>query len=122
MNNSENKTNPHDGSTLDSFLLEEAQNKIKQWEECIKGLEENDAAGGLYESSNPKHFSGNFWWVNSDYLKTLPKLNAGNVTKYNRGEFWILSETDKVYSVKDNPTTDRYMNYVMDENDFTEGW
>lgn len=34
----ENKTNPHDGSTLDSFLLEEAQNKIKQWEECAGDL------------------------------------------------------------------------------------
>ena len=38
MNNIENKTNPHDGSTLDSFLLEEAQNKIKQWEECADNL------------------------------------------------------------------------------------
>jgi hypothetical protein len=95
---------------------------IKEWEECIKGLEDNDAAGGLYEASNPKHFSGNFWWANSDYLKTLPRLNMGNITKYNRGEFWILSQTDKVYSVKDNPITDRYQNYVMDENDFSSGW
>jgi hypothetical protein len=46
----------------------------------------------------------------------------GNITKYNRGEFWILSQTDKVYSVKDNPATDRYQNYVMDENDFSSGW
>ena len=95
---------------------------INKWEECIQGLEDNDAAGGLYEASNPKHFSGNFWWANSDYLKTLPRLNMGNITKYNRGEFWILSQTDKVYSVKDNPTTDRYQNYVMDENDFSNGW
>jgi hypothetical protein len=95
---------------------------IKEWERCIKGLEDNDAAGGLYEASNPKHFSGNFWWANSDYLKTLPRLNMGNITNYNRGEFWILSQTDKVYSVKDNPTTDRYQNYVMDENDFPSGW
>ena len=29
----ENKTNPHDGSTLDSFLLEEAELKIKNLEE-----------------------------------------------------------------------------------------
>jgi hypothetical protein len=114
--------NPYIKKNIDAWVRYLDLYVIKQWEECIKGLERNDAAGGLYESSNPKHFSGNFWWTNSDYLKTLPRLNAGNVLKYNRGEFWILSQTDKVYSVKDNPTTDRYQNYVMDENDFSDGW
>jgi hypothetical protein len=114
--------NPYIKRNIDAWVRYLDLYVIKEWEECIKGLEENDAAGGLYESSNPKHFSGNFWWANSDYLKTLPRLNVGNVTKYNRGEFWILSQTDKVYSVKDNPTTDRYQNYVMDENDFSDGW
>lgn len=32
------RSNVHDGSTLDSFLLEEAQKKIKQWEECADML------------------------------------------------------------------------------------
>jgi hypothetical protein len=95
---------------------------IKEWEECIKGLEDNDAAGGLYEASNPKHFSGNFFWANSEYIKSFPRLNKSNIDNYNRGEFWILSNTSKVYSLKDNPTTDRYQNYVMDEKDFSDGW
>jgi hypothetical protein len=95
---------------------------INKWEECLRGLIDNDAAGGLYEASNPKHFSGNFFWANSDYIKTLPRINAYNIDNYNRGEFWILSNTSKVYSLKDNPTTDRYQNYVMDENDFSDGW
>jgi hypothetical protein len=95
---------------------------INKWEECLEGLEENDAAGGLYETSDPKHFSGNFFWANSDYVKSLPRLNTYNIDSYNRGEFWILSNTDKVYSLKDNPTTDRYQNYVMDEKDFPPGW
>ena len=95
---------------------------INKWEECVKALEENDAAGGLYVYQDPKHFSGNFWWTNSDYLKTLPRLNSHNINQYNRGEFWILSNTDKVYSVQDNTPQDRYQNYVMNENDFPEGW
>ena len=33
ISTTENKTNPHDGSTLDSFLLEEAELKIKNLEE-----------------------------------------------------------------------------------------
>ncbi len=95
---------------------------INKWEECIQGLRDNDAAGGLYEASNPKHFSGNFFWANSEYIKSLPRITAYNIDNYNRGEFWILSNTSKVYSLKDNPTTDRYQNYVMDENDFPSGW
>jgi hypothetical protein len=95
---------------------------INKWEECIEGLKENDAAGGLYEASDPKHFSGNFFWANSEYVKSLPRINKYNIDSYNRGEFWILSNTSKVYSLKDNPTTDRYQNYVMDENDFSDGW
>jgi hypothetical protein len=95
---------------------------INKWEECVKALEENDAAGGLYVYQDPKHFSGNFWWANSDYLKTLPRLNSHNINQYNRGEFWILSNTDKVYSVQDNTPQDRYQNYVMNENDFPDGW
>ena len=95
---------------------------INKWEECIEGLKDNDVAGGLYESSDPKHFSGNFFWANSEYIKSLPRLNKYNIDSYNRGEFWILSNTSKVYSLKDNPTTDRYQNYVMDEKDFPSGW
>jgi hypothetical protein len=95
---------------------------ITKWEECLTGLENNDAAGGLYEASIPKHFSGNFFWANSEYIKSLPRLNKSNIDSYNRGEFWILSNTSKVYSLKDNPTTDRYQNYVMDEKDFSDGW
>ena len=95
---------------------------INKWQECIEGLRENDAAGGLYEASNPKHFSGNFFWANSEYVQSLPRINKYNIDSYNRGEFWILSNTSKVYSLKDNPTTDRYQNYVMDENDFSDGW
>ena len=95
---------------------------INKWERCLVGLEDNDAAGGLYEASNPKHFSGNFFWANSEYIKSLPRINKSNIDNYNRGEFWILSNTSKVYSLKDNPTTDRYQNYVMDEKDFSDGW
>jgi len=95
---------------------------INKWERSLVGIEDNDAAGGLYEASNPKHFSGNFFWANSEYIKSLPRINKSNIDNYNRGEFWILSNTSKVYSLKDNPTTDRYQNYVMDEKDFSDGW
>jgi hypothetical protein len=94
---------------------------INKWEECVKALEENDAAGGFYVE-DPKHFQGNFWWTNSDYLKTLPRINLANVSNLNRGEFWILSDTDKVYALSGPTPVDMYQNYYYKAEDFPDGW
>lgn len=91
---------------------------IHKWKECVDALDTHDVAGGLYESSNPKHFSGNFWWANTNYIKTLPEINEKNYKLFNRGEFWILSNTDKIYPVSENSTIDRYQNLVFDQKDF----
>jgi hypothetical protein len=94
---------------------------IKEWERCVKALENNDAAGGFYVE-DPKHFQGNFWWANSDYLKNLPKITAENYAELNRGEFWILSQTDKVYPLLGVTPVDMYQNYYCKEEDFPNGW
>lgn len=91
---------------------------IHKWKECVDALDTNDVAGGLYESSHPKHFSGNFWWANTNYIKTLPEITEKNYKLFNRGEFWILSNTDKIYPVSENSTIDRYQNFVFDQKDF----
>ncbi len=91
---------------------------IHKWKECVDALQTHDVAGGLYESSNPKHFSGNFWWANTDYIKTLPEITEKNYKLFNRGEFWILSNTNKIYPVSENSTVDRYQNLVFDQKDF----
>ncbi len=94
---------------------------INKWEECVDSLKENDAAGGFYVE-DPKHFQGNFWWANSDYIKNLPKITNENVSEYNRGEFWILSQTDKVYPLSGVTPVDMYQNYYCKEEDFPSGW
>lgn len=94
---------------------------IAKWEECIEALNNHDVAGGLYVE-NPKHFSGNFWWANSDYIKTLPTLDLKNIKEYNRGEFWICSNTEKIYPVSMNGPIDLYQNYYLNESDFIKGF
>jgi len=94
---------------------------INKWEECVDSLKENDAAGGFYVE-DPKHFQGNFWWANSDYIKNLPKITPENVSEYNRGEFWILSDTSKVYPLSGVTPVDMYRNYYCNEADFPDGW
>ncbi len=94
---------------------------INKWEECVESLKDNDAAGGFYVE-DPKHFQGNFWWANSDYIKNLPKIELHNLAEYNRGEFWILSQTDKVYPLSGITPVDMYRNYYCNEADFPDGW
>jgi len=50
---------------------------IELWQDCIKALDEVDICGALYVSNGTpfnNFFSGNFWWGNSSYLKTLPDM------------------------------------------------
>lgn len=94
---------------------------IKQWERCLEGLKENDAAGGFYVE-DPKHFQGNFFWANSNYIKGLSRINNLNIANLNRGEFWILSNTDKVYALSGVTPVDMYQNYYCKDEDFPQGW
>jgi len=97
---------------------------INKWERCIQGLEDNDAAGPFYTGGDGlgQHFQGNFWWANSDYIKTLPRLNPYNIGEYNRGEFWAPSQTNKIYALCDISPVDLYKTYYCNEEDFPQGW
>ena len=95
---------------------------IYNWKIASEKLFKNDIYGCEFFRNPKLHFSGNFWWANSDYLKTLPRLNKYNVANLNRGEFWILSETDKVYAVSGPTPVDMYQNYYHKAEDFPSGW
>ena len=114
-------TNPNLKRNVEAWVRYLDLYVIKDWERCVKALENNDAAGGFYVE-DPKHFQGNFWWANSDYLKNLPKITAENYAELNRGEFWILSQTDKVYPLSGVTPVDMYQNYYCKEEDFPSGW
>jgi hypothetical protein len=76
---------------------------IERWMNCLNGLESNDVAGinwhlgeGYMGATKKKcggvevtpHFSGNFWWANTSYIKKLPSIYPGIGNKY-MCEFWI---------------------------------
>jgi hypothetical protein len=44
---------------------------IDKWRECIDKLEEYDSVGVKLRMKPYPHYSGNFWWANSNYLATL---------------------------------------------------
>ena len=97
---------------------------INKWEECLQSLNNYDIAGPFYTGGGGlgSHFQGNFWWANSEYLKTLPKIDSNNIEKYNRGEFWVASQTDNANPLCPISQVDLYQTYYCNEADFPNGW
>lgn len=76
---------------------------LEKMNDCITAVQnEYDAAGVDWVNEPNIHFSGNFWWSNSDYIKNLPEINPPNFTIKNcptsrhLAEFWIGHNTPKV--------------------------
>jgi hypothetical protein len=57
--------------------------------DCLKALDHHDLAGVEWGTEPEPHFSGNFWWATSDYLKTLPEP-SGNP------ELWVGQNQPRV--------------------------
>jgi hypothetical protein len=74
---------------------------IERWQECVEKLDEHDAVGCLYMDhcyyGYFPHFSGNFWWANSDYINKLDNSYLNTGIRQNR-EFWIGSGGGSLYS------------------------
>ena len=76
---------------------------LEKWKEAIDRLDEADTAGVDFSAfqingmgctsdsityfGTDLHYSGNFWWANSDYLATLPELD--DTKDRHACEFWI---------------------------------
>jgi hypothetical protein len=69
---------------------------VTKYFECLKALDQYDSCGVDFSEVPAKHFSGNFWWSNSNYIKTLPsieKISNPNfpsiLTVRHNAEFWL---------------------------------
>lgn len=71
-------------------------------------VDKYDAIGCNYSLNPFKHFSGNFWWATSNYIKKLDFLPDN--CKRHKSEWWILSnETVNSYVIH-NSLIDHYNN------------
>lgn len=73
-----------------------------KWNEINKILDNYDTYGCLYLANNPSknrffksHYSGNFWWATSNYIKSLPDTIG---TSYIDPETWILLNNPKFFN------------------------
>ena len=94
--------------------LEHLKNCVKDWRNymeyfiiqnfkgCLKVLEEYDACGVNLVSSPSNHFSGNFWWARSSYLKKLPEISLLDKNHRWDAEFWIGLGNGNLYCFHKN--------------------
>jgi hypothetical protein len=62
---------------------------INKSETCLQLLNNYDTVGCNYMDFPHKHYSGNFWWGTSDYIKLLRQIPDGSVR--HDAEWWLLS-------------------------------
>jgi hypothetical protein len=85
---------------------------LEKWRECVTALKEGHQLAGCNYNGHPfPHFSGNFWWCRSDYIKTLDDVSNSDWWKSVKqpyfvdrlvDEFWVGHKADKIF-VLDSP-------------------
>jgi hypothetical protein len=88
---------------------------IQKHDMCIKSLVEYDTVGvNLYNGPNhPTHYSGNFWWSKSEYIRKLDKCIY---TNYNSPEFWLTEGHLGNYLSLWNSNVNHYHERYQEEN------
>jgi GR25 family glycosyltransferase involved in LPS biosynthesis len=76
---------------------------VTKYKDCLLHLDNYDAVGCNYTLIPYVHFSGNFWWANTNYIKTIDSIL---MEKYD-AEWWILSNTRNFFSMH-NSNIDHY--------------
>ena len=76
---------------------------LERWLDCVAILSDHDTCGVELQCDD-SHYSGNFWWATSDYLKRLP--DGHEYWNKNRAcrvaaEFYVCLADPKAYCFKD---------------------
>jgi hypothetical protein len=85
---------------------------VEKYQTCLDRLAQNfDAVGCNYycvPSRNiPPHFSGNFWWARSSYLKNVADVDE-SLQDRNTSEYWLF-RNNPVYHNLYSSNIDHYM-------------
>ena len=108
-----NNTNIIDWKNMMIYFL------VNKCNDCFKLLKEYDTIGCNYQESPYKHYSGNFWWATSNYIKKLNIIT--NYKKRHEAEWWILSNKSVKYYEIHNSRINHYNNcYPPEKYIFTD--
>jgi hypothetical protein len=97
---------------------------VLQWQKNIDLLMKGHTCSGpgwIPEGAFPQHYRGNFWWANSDYINTLPRINTLDTTNRFNAEFWIgMGQADPgitTHSIVDYPNAQ-----LLYEKEIIQSW
>jgi hypothetical protein len=62
---------------------------IERWRVAVETLASADVCGVNWHEEPWRHFSGNFWWARSDYVRTLPSVHTLNLADRFEAESWL---------------------------------
>jgi hypothetical protein len=66
---------------------------VKNYKICVDILNRNFYTCGVnYLSAPTKHYAGNFFWFNSNYLKQLDYISNQDICNRFKGEFWLFNK------------------------------
>jgi len=84
---------------------------IIMWKNNIKHLETYDLAG--VNVHQPTHFSGNIYWANSDYIKTLPQFPKPHLNNFKKNipHSYSLRHDSELWIGLRNPNTYEFHHY-----------
>lgn len=71
---------------------------LENWKACVNSLQDHDVAGVNYHEYPSRHFSGNFWWANSSYIRKLPDpatLDWWRNLQRNTNDQWLKYASDR---------------------------
>jgi hypothetical protein len=77
---------------------------IEKYQDNLNALKNGYDVSGIFWMKSNFHFSGNFWWAESSYIKTLPRplLSDWNLNSYN-DNFWKSKYRYEVWIGINNP-------------------
>jgi hypothetical protein len=96
---------------------------VKQHRECINLLDKYDTCSVNLVDKPAIHYSGNFWWANSEYIKIINPLRILNNQNFSRAEYikyylepemWICSKIKKAISLHNSNLNHYNEKYKLD--------
>ena len=84
---------------------------VEKYDKCTSQMVSGfDTVGCNYSEVHHNHYSGNFWWAKSSYIKTLNFLNEDVPSKM-APEFWVLQNRPNKYTIHSSGVDHYYTLY-----------
>ncbi len=111
-------TNENEIKNVDSWRRYMLYFNITRYKDCLKFLKEYDTCGVDLHSNPVLHYSGNFWWGTSNYIKNLPEFEymPTIISNRHKAEFWICYNKTSKHKAMWEANVNLY------SNDYTENF